>query len=394
MSSLEDVMAELQSFRQETNTRFSRNDEQLNKIVSDINDLGIGQSKLSDEVHTITGRLDAIENSIRKHDSDIAVDKHEIDSLKHRMKILESLVTHQKEQIKSLQNSHAEATARNMRNNVVLYHVPEIAEFETYEQSLEAAQKFFEDEMKIPHEKAIAYDIDRAHRIPGGKNPGDSARPLVLHFLRSYEKAEVMKHKDNVDHNKYAVTDQFPPEWSEQRLSLKIAMGQMPEVPKKEKKLKQNKLFVKGKEFTPNVMSASTAPKQYDATKVKWEETPKIHWSKTVSEKGNVFQACGAKINNLEQAQLILDVARAMCVKDPTHMSYGYILDANGQNNHHFDDDGEWGAGRKIYKNILDTPGCNNRIVVICRWFSGVHIGKKRWEIHEKLVKDTLKELR
>ena len=100
MSTLEEVLAELQSFRQETNNRLSKNDETLNTIVKDINSLGNGQTKLTEEVQQISGRLDAIEGNIKKHDSDIAVDKHEIDSLKHRVKILESLVAHQKEQIK------------------------------------------------------------------------------------------------------------------------------------------------------------------------------------------------------------------------------------------------------------------------------------------------------
>ncbi len=345
MATLEAVLSQLQGLRQETQelraetrNNFSNTEEQLNKLGNDINSLGIGQQKLTDEVHSITGRLNAIEDKINVHDKDIDSEKQEISDLKHRVKLLESIVVNQKDQIKSLENSHSEMTARNMRNNLVLYRVPEAAEFETFEQSLEVAQKFFENEMKIPHEKAIGYDIDRAHRMPGGKNTGDSPRPLVLHFIKSYDKSDVMKHKDDLDQTKFAVTDQFPPEWSEQRLTLKIAMGQMNDVPKKEKKLKQNKLIVKGKTFTPNVLSPTTAPKQYDASKVKWEETPKVEWTDTIEEKGNVFQACGAKVNTLQEAQLILDVARAMCIKNPTHMSYGYIIDSNGQDNHHFDD--------------------------------------------------------
>ncbi len=308
--------------------------------------------------------------------------------------LLESIVVNQKDQIEKMKRHRNEDIARNMRDNIVLYHVPEAAEFETFEQSLEVAQRFFEDELKIPHEKAIAYDIDRAHRMPGGKNHGDSARPLVLHFVKSYEKTDVMKHKENLDKTKYAVTDQFPAEWSEQRLTLKVAMGKMTDVPNKDKKLMQNKLFVKGNPFVPNVLSPATAPQQYDASKVKWEDTPKVEWTNTVEEKGNIFQACGAKVNSLQQAQLVLDVARAMCTRNPTHMSYGYIIDSNGQDVHHFDDDGEHGAARKIYKIISETPGASNRIIIVCRWYSGVHLGKRRWEIHEGLVKDAIKRLR
>ncbi len=387
-------MTEIKGLREETRENFRQNDVKLSNIGSEINTLGLGQQKLADDVHTITNRLNGIENRISGHDREIAVDKHELDALKHRIKVLEAMVVQQKDQIKKLQDHQCEMTARNMRNNLVLYHVDEAADFETFEQSLEVAQRFFEDELKIPHEKAISYDIDRAHRMPGGKNNGDSARPLVLHFVKSYEKSEVMRYKDNLDKSKFAVTDQFPPEWSEQRLTLKIAMGQMQNVPKKDKVLKQNKLFVKGNQFTPNVLSPVTAPKQYDASKVKWEETPKVEWTRTVEEKGNVFQACGAKVDSLQQAQLILDIARAMCTKNPTHMSYAYVIDSNGQDLHHFDDDREWGAARRIYKTITETPGASNRIIIVCRWYSGNHLGKRRWEIHEGLVKDAIKKLR
>ncbi len=251
-----------------------------------------------------------------------------------------------------------------------------------------------ESEMHIPHEKAINYDIDRAHRMPGGKNPGDSPRPLVVHFCRSYDKQEVMSFKDKVSDG-YGVSDQYPAEWSETRLALKISMNQLQDVPQKEKKLVGNKLFVKNEVFTPNVLSAASAPRPYDASKIKcWDSVPKVEWTDSINEQGNVFQSCGAKVDSLETAKLMLDTARAMCSRQPDHISYAYIIEKNGETFHHIEDDKEWGAGRRLYKLISETPGSHNKIVMICRWFSGVHIGKTRWEIHEKLAKDMLLKLR
>ncbi len=69
----------------------------------------------------------------------------------------------------------------------------------------------------------------------------------------------------------------------------------MTAVPKKEKQLRQNKLFVKGKEHVPEVMKKPNGPQPYDANTVNWKEVPDVKFSQPKEKKGSTFVGYAVK---------------------------------------------------------------------------------------------------
>lgn len=78
---------------------------------------------------------------------------------------------------------------------------------------------------------------------------------------------------------------------------------------------------------------------------------------------------------------------------DATHISCAYRLPgANTPINQDYVDDGEIGCGRTILKAIKDQ-GLMNVAVFIMRYYGGIHLGPKRFEIFCSLANDAIKQL-
>ena len=61
-----------------------------------------------------------------------------------------------------------------------------------------------------------------------------------------------------------------------------------------------------------------------------------------------------------------------------THNTYAYRVLSDGKITEHYEDDGEWDAGRRILK-ILQNKSLVNKLVVVSRWFGGPNLGPKRF---------------
>ncbi|KAJ8306165.1 hypothetical protein KUTeg_016710 [Tegillarca granosa] len=109
--------------------------------------------------------------------------------------------------------------------------------------------------------------------------------------------------------------------------------------------------------------------------------------SNTVVEAGNKFIGNAAKVGSLN------DVRKSYkkVVTTPGHtdahhniLVYRYV-DNSGNIQKGYQDDGEFGAGRKLLK-YLETNDISNTAFIISRWSSGNHIGPKRFSLMEKIV--------
>ena len=49
----------------------------------------------------------------------------------------------------------------------------------------------------------------------------------------------------------------------------------------------------------------------------------------------------------------------------------------------HFNDDREWGAGKRLLS-ILKEKGIKNKLLVVTRWFGGAYLGSKRFQLITK----------
>ena len=80
--------------------------------------------------------------------------------------------------------------------------------------------------------------------------------------------------------------------------------------------------------------------------------------------------------------------------RDATHIVLAYKLaGATGPYKQAYVDDGEAGAGRRMLS-VLKNSEMENIAVYVVRYYSGAHMGKRRFEIYEMLAKSAMKALK
>ena len=60
------------------------------------------------------------------------------------------------------------------------------------------------------------------------------------------------------------------------------------------------------------------------------------------------------------------------------HNIYAYRVDRGNSCVEHFNDDHEWGAGKRLLS-ILKEKGIKNKLLVVTRWFGGTYLESKRF---------------
>ena len=85
--------------------------------------------------------------------------------------------------------------------------------------------------------------------------------------------------------------------------------------------------------------------------------------------------AAGGVANRAEIDAFLAELRRRRKFDKATHHSWAAVLSDGGPLKN---DDGEAGAGAVILK-MLEREGVANRIVVVTRWYGGVHLGGDRF---------------
>lgn len=95
-----------------------------------------------------------------------------------------------------------------------------------------------------------------------------------------------------------------------------------------------------------------------------------------VNDRGSKYAVSGCDAHNKADA---LNAVKTVCLKKKfakaTHNTWAVIL-SNGEQLKH--DDGESGASGIILK-MLHEKKCINHIVIVTRWYGGVHLGGDRF---------------
>lgn len=123
------------------------------------------------------------------------------------------------------------------------------------------------------------------------------------------------------------------------------------------------------------------------------------HWvlSEVVVEKKSVFVARAAMVSNPEQAQSFL---RHLMLSDKkvakaTHNMTAWRMHDTSNTNITFqdcDDDGETAAGNRLL-HLLQLMKLWNVMIVVTRWYGGVHLGPDRFRIINVTARDALVRL-
>ena len=106
-----------------------------------------------------------------------------------------------------------------------------------------------------------------------------------------------------------------------------------------------------------------------------------------MSDKGSVFRAHAFKVNNSESIKLAYKKLKLM-YPESNHIMLAYAIKKYMGHQ----DDGEFGAGKRIQQ-ILLSRGHNNTAVFVTREYGGFHLGKRRFLHIEAVTHDVLDKL-
>ena len=97
----------------------------------------------------------------------------------------------------------------------------------------------------------------------------------------------------------------------------------------------------------------------------------------TLTDRKSVFQAHVAKTNNPKEIHLLIQALKngSSKIAKAAHNIWAYRVGETFFDN---DDDGETAAGKRLAL-MLDTGGFKNVLVVVTRWYGGIHLGPDRF---------------
>ena len=107
-----------------------------------------------------------------------------------------------------------------------------------------------------------------------------------------------------------------------------------------------------------------------------------------LTDRGSRYAVSGGPVASVEEAKAFV---KALCrnkkFAKATHNTWAVLLPTGPMKN----DDGEAGAGAVILR-MLEREGLEGHIIVVTRWFGGVHLGGDRFRRVQDAVRVYLEE--
>ena len=287
--------------------------------------------------------------------------------------------------ISDMQEELLQLQARSMRDNLVFYNIQELPNENTHQ----VLRNFLKNEMRISDQDQQDIYVDRVHRV--GKKNQYHTRPIVAKFSTTYAKQLILGHTRNLDQRKnFGVNDQLPRELEERKKRL---LPKFKEAKRQQKnpRWSVDKLVIGGQ--VTQVKKDKVADININTSDValQLQDTAKHSPPKTYNNSS--FQCHHVAVNTQDDIVPALHVLYADSrIARATHNIYAYRLQNGNSITEHYEDDGEWGAGR-VLLNLLKDNNITNRLVCVTRWYGGTHLGKTRFRYIEEAGRDALGEI-
>jgi len=323
-------------------------------------------------------------------DGEIEELKEENRQLQRKLAVSEGTITRCERQIKILEDKVTDLASRSMRDNILVKNVAE-EDNEDEEKLEEKVKKVFDKDLKIPTAEQSRIVIERIHRKRKQVASNNNKQPRhIVVKLNGKGKSLVMKHLRNLDRNSpIKICEQFPQEVHANRDKL---WDQFIDARQQGKRARWNvdQLQIDGKTIKPPVESKN---KFMDVTGKALE----LHVRSTpVRSKGNNhFQAHTVEISSADDVRPAL---KAICMDNSiagaSHMMYAYRVGNERLAVHNWDDDGEWGGGKKIME-IIEGNSVYNQLICVTRWASEVEfLGPSRFDLIKDVTNSAIHELK
>ncbi|GAA5844945.1 hypothetical protein JCM9279_000053 [Rhodotorula babjevae] len=118
---------------------------------------------------------------------------------------------------------------------------------------------------------------------------------------------------------------------------------------------------------------------------------PPITSSEALVDRGSVFVGHVAKVNSLEEVDAVMDalLSNSKIARATHNISAYQFTTESGTRHADNDDDGESAAGSRL-AHLLTLLDVSNVMVVVTRWYGGVHLGPDRFKDINQAARDAL----
>jgi SOS-response transcriptional repressor LexA len=318
-------------------------------------------------------------DSMQSHEDSILALSEENRDLKTRLAIAEGALTRCETAINKLEVRVTDLTTRSMRENIIIMNIQE----QDKDKDTDIEEKLlntFKAELSIPDQEMNTITIERAHRL--GKYTQGRTRNIVAK-LNTKGKTVIMRHLKNLNREKdVKITEQYPPQVHANREKL---WSRFIEAKQQNKPTRWNvdKLSIDGHVINP--IKDSNKDINIDTVEEAMK-LPEVKHGALKTKNNSHFQAHTVEISSPDH---VIPAMKAMCadtrIAGATHVSYAYRIGTERYHHSNWEDDGEWGAGKRIME-ALNSTNSYNLLVCVTGWYGSQLIGPSRFDIIKEVA--------
>jgi hypothetical protein len=325
---------------------------------------------------------DGVELAMSVQEKELVTLTKSLKSAQQHNVILEGRLTRAEKQIEDMREELLQHEARSMRDNLIFYNIPEsTAETEDTEHIV---RQFLQHEMKVSNHDMGSIKFDRVHRA--GARSETKHRVIVAKFNPSRGKDIVLKHAKNIAKGKgYGVNEQLPRELEERKKQL-LPKYKEARANKQNPKWSLDKLIV-GKNTTQvhreYVRDINTITNDI-ATATKVKKGPPL-----TAEKSTFQGHCTSITSQDDIVPALHAIYADSRVARANHNIYAYRLQSGNRVIEHYEDDGEYGAGRKLLTMMKDEE-ITGKLICVSRWYGKSIVGRAEEDQVTNAAKEAL----
>ena len=329
------------------------------------------KDKLSHQMEVALQRhRDEVDAAMNMQAKEVELLNEELKASREQCVIMEGRLTRAEKEVEDMREKLLHHEARSMRDNLIFHNIPE----EKDEDTEAVLKKFCKEELKIGSSTMERIKFDRVHRA--GLKARGKDRIIVAKFNPSRGKDVVLQHAKNLDRNKkFGINEQLPRELEERKKRL-LPKFREARSNQRNPKWSLDKLIIDNKTTRverDKIRDINTNTTEV-ASSMKIKSAPPMNHNKTS------YQGHTTSISSQDDIVPALHAMYADCrVARATHNTYAYRLQSGGHVTEHYEDDGDYGAGRHLL-NLLKEKDITNRIVCVSSWSGGTYLGRARYE--------------
>ncbi|XP_061179611.1 protein IMPACT homolog [Saccostrea echinata] len=303
--------------------------------------------------------------------------------LRKELQVLKSIVVNLDRRVTQQENEIVDLKGRSMKDNILVHNLAE----DDQEDLTTRVSDLIKEHLNLE------VGFIRIHRN-GQKFPGNSKPRSITGKLQNYNDKELIlqairqkRENGTINNMPFYITPQTPLQINESKKKLQEMNNKYREENVKTKIVGNKLVFPNGSVYRDKVLP----PRAEDLLMLDKEEIEKleecdVNRCDSVTEDGNIFTSLISEIHTYAQVRDVYkNVLRNADYACANHNILVYrFKDAQGRVHDGYCDNGEYGAGRRMLKVLVERDVLNVAVVISRK--NGRHLGPRRFDVMNDLV--------